>query len=203
MESLGRRFMLRMTPLILIAVANTFAFGEECKVDVLLKATRTDFASSRDRSGIDPRGALSIVFLNTGKSPVVLVEPGDGSWSTVPWRRTPIVYWEVERGNSFALASPTDGGGCGNRNALRAEEVFELLPGQSRALGGWIPQVLLDTPGTYRVRFHYVNVPGFNWTGGPLGSDDEVAMSRVRGSAPCDLVSNAVEVRIRSSQREK
>jgi hypothetical protein len=129
---------------------------------------------------------------NDGKSAVTLVTPGDGSFMG---RRTPRLSWLV----ADADGNPVVRGplvGCGNINALRAGEVFELHPGESADLVRWLGGPYLET-GVYRVRLRYENDPSLVWGGIPLGDHDAAEMKRVRASTRCNLVSNEIVFEVR------
>src|SRR5262249_11969623 len=87
-------------------------------------------------------------------------------------------------------------GRCGNINALRPEEVFELKPGGVQSLGDWIPPVWVTQTGMYRLRLRYQNDPSLKWSGIPLGAHDPGAMKRVQASTPCTALSNEVVVKV-------
>lgn len=143
---------------------------------------------------------ITALLLNEGKAAVTLVQPGDGS--RCGWR-TPLVGWSVHavlpddppvrRPSRLVLSN---GGRCGNINALRAQEVFTLEPGQFKRLNGWEGMPPFGDPGTYRIVLHYKNEPGRAWQGLPLGTHDPKARKQIRNSHPCWLVSNELLVTI-------
>jgi hypothetical protein len=122
---------------------------------------------------------------NLGAAPIVLVEPGG--------RDGPIVSWELVSGEPFDDRRV----GCGNINALRADEVFDLEPAETHMLSRMVPGFWVRHPGTYKVRLRYENDPDRRWSGIPLGTHDPVAMQRARKSTPCVAVSNVVEITVR------
>jgi hypothetical protein len=138
-------------------------------------------ATQTIKAGQTPKFTATVV--NRGKQTVTLVEPGDGS--ECGWR-TPLIEWLPRRPGRVAR--------CGNINALRANEVFTLKPGQSRALSEWIGQPPLPGPGRHKVRLRYVNEPTRPWLGAPLGKHDPEAMKAVQRSTPLAIASNSVEV---------
>ena len=146
---------------------------------------------------------VKVTITNHGKMPVTLVRPGDGSESG--WR-TPIVNWSVleagDKANHPAEPVPEGGPRCGNMNPLQADEVFDLAPGASKELTGWVYLEPFARPGQYRVVFLYANRPSLTWKGGALGHDDPAAMKRVRISTPCSLVSNEVVFTIEEGEEQ-
>lgn len=134
------------------------------------------------------QGTLIRAFLrNSGVSVLTLIDAGDGSGAG---RRTPILSWVPES------AGARWGWECGNINALRPSEVFDLGPGESREIDlGWGP-ALTGQPGVYEVRLRYENAPDLEWSGIPLGQHDEEAMRRVRRSSRCVVLSNSVVVTV-------
>lgn len=138
-----------------------------------------------------------LTLINISATTLVLVEPGDGSESRM---RTPLLTWSIEPLDDMARASaklPESWGRfCGNINALRASEVFELAPGARRALGAWVGAPHPRGPGRWRVALRYQNQPTFEWSGVPLGEHDAATMKRVRASSPVDVTSNALEIEL-------
>jgi hypothetical protein len=137
------------------------------------------------RNGEMPRFRVEVV--NHSDAAVTLVKPGDGSDCGC---RTPVVAWVVEG------VTPGRVGRCGNINALRADEIFTLRPGQRVRLGKWVGFPNLPGPGRYKIRFRYENRPDLKWSGVPLGPHDAKAMPRVRASTPAVAYSNAVTVEV-------
>ena len=64
---------------------------------------------------------FTIRIINTGSTTITLVEPGDGS--DLGWR-TPIITWQVQVVGSVYRSPGV--GVCGNINALRPGEVFDV-----------------------------------------------------------------------------
>jgi len=179
-----------MTPLFWLLVAQiavaTAAAPCSVELSVIANVTTYDASSTSGALGSD---VFEVSVRNSGRATITLVEPGDGSGNG---RRTPITTWEVELvGSSYSAPKL---GYCGNINPLTAGEVFELEPGQSHVFGSWVPPVFATEPGTYRVRFKYVNDPLLRWGGIPLSEHDPKAMQRVRTSTACSALSNQVEV---------
>src|ERR1700733_14233174 len=69
---------------------------------------------------------FSADLINGSSQRITVVRPGDGS--ACGWR-TPILPWTPPM---------NPGGGCGNVNSLKAEEVVSLAPGQRLPLGDWM-----------------------------------------------------------------
>jgi hypothetical protein len=164
-----------------------------------------------------------VTILNRGKHEVLLVQPGDGS--DCGWR-TPIIEWVVNGKVDGARqgsveektkvrtdrASPPapkplrpacleEGAGrvarCGNINALKADEVFVLKPGEQVRLNAWAcPSGLQTGSGTFKLAVRYFHIPDLKWRGLPLGQHDPMAMERIRKSAAVTLESNVVEIEV-------
>jgi hypothetical protein len=92
------------------------------------------------------------------------------------------------------------GGRCGNVNALKSNEVFSLAPGKSQDLSGWIGSPRFTEPGTYSVVLYYSNDPELKWQGIPLGKHDPDAMNRVEKSHKCLLISNELNLTVRTKE---
>ena len=142
-----------------------------------------------------PPDWIAVTLRNDGEEKVILPLPGDGSeWGS----RTPVIGWEI-RDPGGALLSREPVGICGNLNAIRREEVFELLPGQERTFNRGLPDWYPYKKGhRYRVTFKYENRPEIGRPDGIiLGRDDAEAIRLLGLSAPCKLVSNTIEVKIK------
>ncbi len=127
------------------------------------------------------------MLFNGGKKKVTLVEPGDGS--DVGWR-TPVITWKAT--TLAGMAAPREEHGrCGNVNAIQEKEVFDLRPGERRAVGEWLgaPDV---KPGRYLVRVVYENDPKHDLTGISLGPSSDKALAKIRKSTPCRIESAAI-----------
>jgi hypothetical protein len=143
---------------------------------------------------------ITATIVNGGKDAVTLVQPGDGS--DVGWR-PPVIGWSAVKVDSAdAQAKHPDkpkldhSPRCGNINALKADEVFNVEAGKQKDLNEWIGQPALPTPGTYKVVCYYANEPGRQWKGVPLGEHDAAAMTRVQASTACRLRSNEVTITV-------
>ena len=145
--------------------------------------------SQSTRVGAAP--SLKVVIINRGKSPVVLVQPGDGSTSS---RRTPIISWHCTSPGPDGPRDCTSNymSWCGNTNGIEQQEVFELLPGASKELGAWVQPPPIQSPGIYRLTLDYENRPTLRSQA--LGSED--TMARIRASTPCHLQSNEVTLEV-------
>jgi hypothetical protein len=160
------------------------------------------------------RSAWEVVIVNRGRKPVTLVHPGDGSESG--WR-TPIIEWvidgkvERELGGEVVVLKKGEKDAkpelkpvcltdrcmrlqrCGNIGALKASDVFDLLPGKEvKFTSDLYPPTLWK--GTRKVAVRYFHIPTLKWRGLPLKKHDEKAMERIKKSAPVTLESNTVEV---------
>lgn len=134
------------------------------------------------KTGGSPR--FIVLLVNGGKKEVVLVEPG--SCSDRGWR-TPVIEWSRQKREH--------GPRCGNINALEADEVFTIAPGQSHQLNSWVGKPYLSGLGRYRIALRYTNDPNMKWSGVPLGNGhDPKAMEAIRRSTAVSVVSNTVEV---------
>lgn len=131
-----------------------------------------------------------VTIHNVGTESLLLVQPGDGSGSNL---RTPYVSWEVHNLSGLVsqkyVALEDDG-----INAVASNELIRLSPKASVELSGWIPPLVVDGPGIYRIRIRYVNNPDEKWRGKPLGKHDPEALRLIKLSNACDLTSDAVEI---------
>ena len=178
------------------AVALTLAMTNGCG-----SATGSDTEVSPPAAAQDGQVALELraaagtyraALRNGGDEPLTLVLPGDGS--SAGWR-TPLLRWYQRDGDSvseLAQRHPT----CGNINALAADEVVTLAPGDEVELGDWLGRPPVGQPGRYVIAVEYANVPRLEWQGLPLGQHDPEAMQRVRASTPLVVRSNFVAVDI-------
>lgn len=123
-------------------------------------------------------------LVNDGREPVDVVLPGDGSTHGM---RSPLVVW----------SHPPLPGICGNINALRADEVVTLAPGQRVKLE-WLGSLQFATPGRRRLQLRLEHDPERPWGGVPLGEHDPAAMARVRQIKPFIAVSNEVEIEVKA-----
>jgi hypothetical protein len=125
-----------------------------------------------------------------GDEAVTLVAPGDGS--EAGWR-TPVVTWNVTT-PSGAPVTPPPYLRCGNVNRLTKEEVFTLEPGAERQFPGWLGVPRAAARGHYSVSLVYENDPNHPMRGVSFGKDPEEVAAAVRGSTPCRVESQHVEV---------
>jgi hypothetical protein len=130
---------------------------------------------------------ISAEIRNAGGEPALLVAPGDGSERGL---RSPLAKWVIEPvpGEGRADGVLRTAMPCGNINALRPDQVFELKPGETRRFSGWDGSTFVK-PGKYVVRYEYENRPNMEWAGIVLGEHDGGAMARVRQSLACKLTS--------------
>ena len=149
---------------------------------------------------------ITATITNRGKTPVTLVHPGDGSeWG---WR-TPIVGWSLIKADDHEAKHPPTpplyrGGRCGMMDGLTREDVFVLLPGESKELRSNFIGATFPGPGTYKVVYYYVNDPAIKW------QHDEgrgAAMARLENTTKCSLVSNELVIDVKDefpdNQRER
>jgi hypothetical protein len=162
------------------------------------------------------KAVWEVRIVNCGKKTVTLVQPGDGS--DCGWR-TPIVEWVIDgkvpgtgamevrevvkdgrnRKPELQAACLTDCAQriarCGNINALKANEVFDIPPSKEVGLNAWVGFPPLD-PGKHKVIVRYFNLPEYVWKGKPLGEHDKKAMQRVKNSLKAALESNPFEIMV-------
>lgn len=158
----------------------------ECELKLELPATIKQSTQARAKIRIN----------NTGRVPVTLVMPGDGSESR--WR-TPVVGWSflpVDSMERHTIQPPRVLGRCGNINRLSPAEVFVLKPGDGKDLVQWVGFPYSLSPGKYRAVFFYSNIPRLKWSGVPLGEHDQASMKRIKRSTFVALESNEVLVEI-------
>jgi hypothetical protein len=138
---------------------------------------------------------LRVSITNRGTESVTLVMPGDGS--DAGWRTPVIGRSELsgDRGKHPDAPERDKGRRCGNINALKADEVFTLRPGETKEVRKESFAAPVKT-GTFRVVYYYTNDPALKWRGIPLGKHDEEAMAKVRKSFRCALRSNEVRLRV-------
>lgn len=143
---------------------------------------------------------------NHGAESVMLCLPGEGS--ECGWR-TPVVGWSDIGPNDWATPHPSKpplscGRDCGNIGGLMPEQFCTLKPGESREILVWNPRIAYlpgHPPGTYRLRFYYLNDPGMPWQGTYY---NEPRLSEMLGAtAKCSLVSNELIVRIEGHPRRR
>ena len=147
------------------------------------------FASDTAVFRVDENPTIKLYITNNGKDTVTLVHPGDGS--EVGWR-TPLVEWTIRETGSWNEHSLTEDlqlyGRCGNIKSLDWADVFRLAPGETKEIEAWLPR--FRAPGTYRVKFSYMNEPWKEWRGIARRMHNPIAMWRVKHSTECSLTSN-------------
>jgi hypothetical protein len=147
---------------------------------------------------------VGITIENKSKKTATLVMPRDGS--DYGWR-TPIVGWSM-------IPVSKDGAEvkgqqhpkepllkrqprCGNINALRMDDIFELKPGEKKVIdASWISTTANLAPGQYKAVFYYTNDPGKRVMGIPLGRNEAGAERAIKRSTQCDLISNEIVVTV-------
>lgn len=151
----------------------------------LIVATRgVDLELGYDEQENRFTGAL----VNRRSVPVTIVLPGDGS---EPGMRTPHIRWDIRDAETGERMS-TGWIGCGNIDAMRAEEIVTLAPGQRQPIS---VTRRLWTPGRYRVVLRYDNDPK---RGIPRGHDDAPeVLALVHSSDRLVLASRPIEVTVR------
>lgn len=127
------------------------------------------------------------VLHNGGAAPVTLVRPGDGSESGM---RTPSIDWRLS-GPEGRVDTHLQRM-CGNINALKAEELIELGPGEQVSVEVDAPVDLAVAPGEYQLSLSWDHNPKMTWSGIPLGHHSSEAMERIRASQRCKMTSNPV-----------
>lgn len=133
----------------------------------------------------DSSERYSLTLTNTSSQAVQLVVPGDGS--QVGWR-TPILTWTAKlEGKPIAELSPAR---CGMMNAIEADEIFTLAPGESRTLIEWLGEPSY-APGTYDLTLRYRNDPLFGAHKAPAAPD---VAAKLASSSACDVTSDAIRV---------
>ncbi len=75
-------------------------------------------------------------------------------------------------------------------------DMFTLTPGDTRKFAFNFPELFHYEKDTYVIRLVYENRPSL-LGGMPLGEDEPNALSLLRGSTPCRLVSNQLVVKVR------
>jgi hypothetical protein len=173
---------------ILMATGLVLTSGPEITSSDLTLQLSADNASLR----VGERPIVHVVVTNIGDHTVTLVQPGDGSENG--WR-TPVIAWSVIEESSGAkhpVAPMPDAGSrmCGNINALRPKEVFDLARGETKELKDWISLAPFKMRGVYRVVFLYANRLLLEWKAIPLGEHDRTAMGLIRRSTEATLLSN-------------
>ena len=163
--------------LVLLSAACVRAPAEPSVLTIELRAEALEY-----RVGQAFRGSAELV--NPGTEPLTVILPGDGS--EVGWR-TPVVRWTP------ALRPMPR---CGNTNALSADELVVLQPGQRVELD-WLDAPVFQAAGSCAVALELEHDPTLLWNGIPLGRNNPITMIRLRCLAPYRVKSNVVEVTVR------
>lgn len=160
---------------------------------ILLEVQLAAVASQREPGS--PR-TFTVTLVNRSKKTLHLMLPGDGSESH--WRN-PHIGWSVlpSAKGQHPNATPKYGmGRCGNVNSITADEFFDLAPGKSRALGGWLMPPSFG-PGQHRVKFYYEIVADDKMPRGlaqiPM---NEELVAKYRALTPVRASSNEVIVNV-------
>ena len=124
---------------------------------------------------------------------VTLVSPGDGSESGM---RTPVISWRFfQRAKKDGRpVKPFPSARCGNMNAIRAEEIFVLKPGESKRINVDLASRAGYPEGKYRATLEYWNEPKRKRTG--LAQEDSKVIKSIEKSTPCKVVSNEIMVTV-------
>ena len=179
----------RLTVLLLLIACLSVVPSARTASDPVVLTVQLSAESTTVRVMEQPK--VSVRITNRGRTPVVLVRPGDGSDRGL---RTPLFRWLVE-----PVAGEGDAGtilravmNCSNINPVGPDAVFTLGPGESETFSTHV-WALFSKPGKYRVRYEYENRPAMEWGGIPLGSGhDEATLRRIRESTACKLTSDEV-----------
>lgn len=133
---------------------------------------------------------LRVTIRNVGFETLLLLQPDDGSGSGL---RTPHVSWDVRSasGPIVQIYGIQDDNGI---NAVTPDELIRLYPKTSVELSVWVPPLVVDGPGIYRIKARYVNDPDEKWRGTPLSKHDPEALRMIKMSNACDLTSEEVEI---------
>jgi len=192
-----------------LALTNGSALSQENKLPpAVISSTQKEAAShlvlhlSAKTPVVTPQDAcfcLVASIENQGKTPITLIQPGDGSDDA--WR-TPIVGYSVINASDAktkhpdTIPPPLFQIRCGNMNG--GIGIIKLAPGkqeQVRMLPGFDCRLWLRllAPGRYRIVFYYTNDPVRDpyHSDGPSPSDP-----RIRASTPCVLRSNEIVLTI-------
>jgi hypothetical protein len=141
---------------------------------------------------------FSVTITNRGSKAVTLTRPGDGSESH--WR-TPKIGWSVVPTSASEQKHPKSiprfsGGRCGNVNSITDDEVFTLKAGSSITFSKWIDYPVFESAGTYRLVFYYQNDPRLAASGLALRPNEKSALTRMKQSTPCSLMSEEIIVNV-------
>src|SRR5262249_20465372 len=142
---------------------------------------------------------------NRGKTPVILIRPGDGS--DCGWR-TPITGWSVidtRKPSAKHPATPRLNTNlrCGNLDPFSPKELFTLLPGKRMQIMPYFYNWPYYSPGRYRVVFYYINDPTKQWNMALGEAPVPPADRLIKGSTACRLRSNELILTIKNDPRNK
>lgn len=174
--------MMKFTITVAFVVAFWSTMGQDLVVTVRPPAQAI-------HAGDHPQ--FSVTITNRGSNSVTLVRPGDGSEYKM---RTPFVGWSIlpaepkKQKHPELPPAPKSGPDCLTMNPIELSDIFYLKPGESSRLGPWVGSPSFEKPGRFRLVFYYQNIPDFGFLG-----DDKVRQ-RIRGSTPCRLASEEIEV---------
>ena len=135
---------------------------------------------------------------NTGKEPVTILRPIDGS--DVGWRVVSY-QWVITHGDRQPPVTRRGIGRCGNVNPLVADDRVTLQPGESYSPAGFFAQVgtyYTLAPGTYRASLAYAFDPARRDKGLPLGQN---APGVLEGVLAVAAASEPVEVTVADAPR--
>lgn len=191
----ARRLVLGfcITMLTFLLGLGTFVGWEDFKGSPASDQLTLDFLTETPILKVDETPTIKLFITNNGNESVTLVMPGDGSESA--WR-TPVVWWSTLEAADLRphSLSPdfTRISRCGNIIPLEWDEVFRLAPGETKEIGSTVRLRAFQKPGSYRVKFNYVNQPWMIWRGWERRAHHPIAMWRVKNSTECKLSSNEV-----------
>ena len=171
------------------------------KVAVPAVGAKAELRLTVDRAvvGKDEDPGYHATIRNTGRTPLRLLEPQDGSEIGM---RNPSVNWVLPD-----LRDPEIYARCGNANPIEAQDFFTLAPGQTREIGtGWSGMAQLS-PGANRVRTTYDISPtradrGFSGIVSIDGkpTPEETRVARLYAElTPVRLTSNVVRVTLKAA----
>ena len=167
-----------MTAWVLLALSARVQ-EPSCPAELRIEPSRV-VAKAGDR--VDVR----LIVRNTGKQPIALVHPGDGSDTG---RRTPLLRWwssvvsEDREGRRREVVG-VGFGMCAHVNSLKRGEVFDLSPGEERQLNpDWSMAPGLVKAGHHKLTVLYRNVPQA-WT---APRHDPAELEKLLASTPCTL----------------
>jgi len=135
---------------------------------------------------------IEISIRNDGPDTLVLVAP-DGKEM-----RTPRTSWEAWNQNGVSVDPLPIAYLDADTSPLQQRDVMDLRPGQEYRMTWAFPADRFKfSTGRYRLAFKYENSPRMRLGGMLRAPNDADAVKRLRGSTPCKLVSNMIEVEIK------